>query len=84
MSPPPADTPVKAEPPDAAEKPADGGSPRPPPSVTVTAEVKKEEPKGEIGKDVEDDADKPCTKMTMRLRRNINNPQCVSSCDTSC
>lgn len=77
--PPPADTAVKAEQPDAAEKPLDGDSPRPPPSVTVAAEVKKEEPKKEFGKDEEDDSDKPCTKMTMRLRRNINNPQCVSS-----
>lgn len=82
MSPLPAsDTSVKAEPVDTAEKPVDGGSPQPPPSVTVTAEVKKEEPKGEFGKDGEDDSDKPCTKMTMRLRRNINNPQCVSSCE---
>lgn len=80
MSPLPAtDTSVKAEPVDTAEKPVDVGPP--PPSVTVTAEVKKEEPKKEFGKDAEDDSDKPCTKMTMRLRRNINNPQCVSSCE---
>lgn len=75
----PGDTSVKAEPLDAQEKPVDAASPRPPPSVTVTAEVKKEEAKEEFGKDEKDDSDRPCTKMTMRLRRNINNPQCVSS-----
>lgn len=80
MSPVPGDTSVKAEPLDTPEKPVDAGSPRPPPSVTVTPEVKKEEPTEEFGKDDEDDSDRPCTKMTMRLRRNINNPQCVSSC----
>uniref|UniRef100_A0A671W6Z0 [histone H3]-trimethyl-L-lysine(4) demethylase n=1 Tax=Sparus aurata TaxID=8175 RepID=A0A671W6Z0_SPAAU len=54
----------------------------PPPSVTVKTEVKKEEPEEKDGKendDEEDESDKPCTKMTMRLRRNINNPQCVDS-----
>uniref|UniRef100_A0A3Q3WWL3 [histone H3]-trimethyl-L-lysine(4) demethylase n=1 Tax=Mola mola TaxID=94237 RepID=A0A3Q3WWL3_MOLML len=53
-----------------------------PPGVTVKTEVKKEEPEEENGKendDEEDDSDRPCTKMTMRLRRNINNPQCVDS-----
>uniref|UniRef100_A0A8C4DL69 [histone H3]-trimethyl-L-lysine(4) demethylase n=1 Tax=Dicentrarchus labrax TaxID=13489 RepID=A0A8C4DL69_DICLA len=45
---------------------------------------KKEEPveedrKGNDDDEEEDDRDKPCTKMTMRLRRNINNPQCVES-----
>ncbi|XP_075898564.1 lysine-specific demethylase 5C isoform X3 [Nelusetta ayraudi] len=79
VSPVPGDTSVKAEPLDTPEKPVDAGSPRPPPSVTVTPEVKKEEPKEEFGKDDEDDSDRPCTKMTMRLRRNINNPQCVDS-----
>uniref|UniRef100_A0A665UF64 [histone H3]-trimethyl-L-lysine(4) demethylase n=1 Tax=Echeneis naucrates TaxID=173247 RepID=A0A665UF64_ECHNA len=45
-------------------------------------EVKKEEPEEAHGKDNEDDDDdssRPCTKMTMRLRRNLNNPQCVDS-----
>uniref|UniRef100_A0A8C4DGT8 [histone H3]-trimethyl-L-lysine(4) demethylase n=1 Tax=Dicentrarchus labrax TaxID=13489 RepID=A0A8C4DGT8_DICLA len=61
------------------------GNPQlPPPSVTVKSEVKKEEPveedrKGNDDDEEEDDRDKPCTKMTMRLRRNINNPQCVES-----
>lgn len=79
VSPAPGDTSVKAEPLDTQEKEGDGGPLLPPPSVTVTTEMKKEEPKEEFGKDEEeDDSDRPCTKMTMRLRRNISNPQCVS------
>lgn len=75
----PADASVKTEPLDTQEKEGGGGPLLPPPGVTVTAEMKKEEPKEEFGKDEEeDDSDRPCTKMTMRLRRNINNPQCVS------
>uniref|UniRef100_A0A673BLC0 [histone H3]-trimethyl-L-lysine(4) demethylase n=1 Tax=Sphaeramia orbicularis TaxID=375764 RepID=A0A673BLC0_9TELE len=41
-------------------------------------EVKKEEP-GEEYKKHKDEEEGPCTKMTMRLRRNLNNPQCVDS-----
>lgn len=84
MSPAPPDTSVKAEPLEPQERQSDGStsSPQlPPPSVTVKTEVKKEEPEGEDGKEndeEEDDTDRPCTKMTMRLRRNLNNPQCVS------
>uniref|UniRef100_A0A3B4YQR8 [histone H3]-trimethyl-L-lysine(4) demethylase n=1 Tax=Seriola lalandi dorsalis TaxID=1841481 RepID=A0A3B4YQR8_SERLL len=59
------------------------GNPQmPPPSVTIKTEVKKEEPEEEDAKDndeEEDDTNRPCTKMTMRLRRNLNNPQCVDS-----
>uniref|UniRef100_A0A3P8WXQ0 [histone H3]-trimethyl-L-lysine(4) demethylase n=1 Tax=Cynoglossus semilaevis TaxID=244447 RepID=A0A3P8WXQ0_CYNSE len=55
----------------------------PPPCVTVKAEVKQEEPENGKDDNEEDDeadeADKPCTKMTMRLRSNLNNPQCVDS-----
>uniref|UniRef100_A0A3Q4GWX5 [histone H3]-trimethyl-L-lysine(4) demethylase n=1 Tax=Neolamprologus brichardi TaxID=32507 RepID=A0A3Q4GWX5_NEOBR len=52
----------------------------PPPSVTVKMAVKKEEPAEENGKGhKEEEDDTPCTKMTMRLRRNLNNPQCVDS-----
>uniref|UniRef100_A0A3Q1EK70 [histone H3]-trimethyl-L-lysine(4) demethylase n=1 Tax=Acanthochromis polyacanthus TaxID=80966 RepID=A0A3Q1EK70_9TELE len=49
--------------------------------ITVKTTVKKEEPEAENGKENhgEDDTDGPCTKMTMRLRRNLNNPQCVDS-----
>ncbi|XP_036960215.1 lysine-specific demethylase 5C isoform X3 [Acanthopagrus latus] len=85
VSPAPGDTSVKAEPLASQEKQSDGStsSPQlPPPSVTVKTEPKKEEPEEKYGKendDEEDESDKPCTKMTMRLRRNINNPQCVDS-----
>ncbi|XP_076022501.1 lysine-specific demethylase 5C isoform X2 [Genypterus blacodes] len=54
----------------------------PPATVTIKTEVKKEEPEDDDVKanDREQDfKDGPCTKMTMRLRRNINNPQCVDS-----
>lgn len=52
----------------------------PPPTITVKTEVKKEEPEddGKANDEEQDYKDGPCTKMTMRLRRNINNPQCVS------
>ncbi|XP_035014552.1 lysine-specific demethylase 5C isoform X3 [Hippoglossus stenolepis] len=79
----PVDTSVKAEPLEPPEKQSEGAtsSPQPPPpSITIKSEVKKEEP--ENGKDndmEEEDPEKPCTKMTMRLRRNLNNPQCVDS-----
>lgn len=73
---PPGPTSVKTEPPEFEEKQSEGSSSllMPPLSITVKAEVKKAEE--EDGKAEEDDT--PCTKMTMRLRRNISNPQCVS------
>lgn len=83
-SPAPGDTSVKVEPPDSVESQVDGGTSSPlppPPSVIMKSEVKKEEPGEENGKEneeEEDDSDKPFSKMTMRLRRNISNPQCVS------
>ncbi|KAM6981511.1 lysine-specific demethylase 5C isoform 1-T1 [Tautogolabrus adspersus] len=84
LSPAPADTSVKAEPLEAPEKKSEGStsSPEPPPpSLIVKTEVKKEEPEEENGKEKyeEDDKEGPFTKMTMRLRRNLNNPQCVDS-----
>uniref|UniRef100_A0A3P9DM25 [histone H3]-trimethyl-L-lysine(4) demethylase n=1 Tax=Maylandia zebra TaxID=106582 RepID=A0A3P9DM25_9CICH len=46
----------------------------------IRKKVKKEEPVEENGKGhKEEEDDTPCTKMTMRLRRNLNNPQCVDS-----
>ncbi|CAJ1084670.1 lysine-specific demethylase 5C isoform X3 [Xyrichtys novacula] len=83
-SPAPAEVSVKVEPPETPEKKSDGStsSPEPPPpSLTVKTEVKKEEPEGENGKEKDegDDKDGPFTKMTMRLRRNLNNQQCVDS-----
>lgn len=88
VSPAPADTSVKSESLEPKqEKQSDGSTsspPPPPPTITVKTEVKKEEPveaegKGK-GKDDEEEynTDGPCTKMTMRLRRNLSNPQCVS------
>lgn len=53
----------------------------PPPSVIIKSEVKKEEPgevNGKENEEEDDDSDRPFSKMTMRLRRNISNPQCVS------
>lgn len=82
MSAVPTDISVKAEPLESQEKQSEGStsSPQlPPASITVKTEVKKEEPEEEDGKENDDEEDeKPCTKMTMRLRRNISNPQCVS------
>ncbi|XP_044065606.1 lysine-specific demethylase 5C isoform X1 [Siniperca chuatsi] len=81
----PVDTSVKAETLEPQESQSDGStsSPQPPPlSITVKTEVKKAEPEEKDGKknnEEENDTDRPCTKMTMRLRRNINNPQCVDS-----
>ncbi|XP_061591220.1 lysine-specific demethylase 5C isoform X2 [Cololabis saira] len=84
VSPAPVDTAVKSEPLEPEEKPSDESpsSLQPPPqSITVKTEVKKEEHE-ENGKGNDrkrEDANGPCTKMTMRLRRNLNNPQCVDS-----
>ncbi|XP_013866429.1 lysine-specific demethylase 5C isoform X2 [Austrofundulus limnaeus] len=78
-SPASSETPVKPEPPEPEERQTDGntsGPQLPHHSVTVKMEVKKEELQGEDYKD-EDDPDG--SKMTMRLRRNPNNPQCVDS-----
>ncbi|TNN74798.1 Lysine-specific demethylase 5C [Liparis tanakae] len=78
VSPAPVDTSVKPEPLEPQEKQGDGGAPGPP-AITVKTEVKKEEPEVEGGKKKEGGvAEGPCTKMTMRLRRNLNNPQSVS------
>ncbi|XP_031594762.1 lysine-specific demethylase 5C isoform X2 [Oreochromis aureus] len=83
MPPPLSDTSVKSEPLDPQERQSDGsssGPQLPPPSVTVKMALKKEEPAEENGKGhKEEEDDTPCTKMTMRLRRNLNNPQCVDS-----
>lgn len=87
MSPAPIDTAVKSEPLEPEDRQGDGRASiqLPPHSVTVKTEVKKEveEENGKGHDRKKDDANGPCTKMTMRLRRNLNNPQCVSTaCDT--
>uniref|UniRef100_A0A673Y264 [histone H3]-trimethyl-L-lysine(4) demethylase n=1 Tax=Salmo trutta TaxID=8032 RepID=A0A673Y264_SALTR len=71
------------------EKGGDGSTTTtaPPPSdATIKSEVKKEEEKHEGGEvhdngdqDSGENGDGPCTKMTMRLRRNLGNPQFVDS-----
>lgn len=57
-------------------------TPPPPPDVTVKNKVKKEDDDGGDRHDEKDqddpNGDGPCTKMTMRLRRNLSNPQFVS------
>ena len=75
--------PVKEEPGEVPAKEGDASTappPAPPSDVTLKREV-KEEPEEERGdgKDEDGEGEGPCTKMTMRLRRNINNPQFVSS-----
>ncbi|XP_040050456.1 lysine-specific demethylase 5C isoform X1 [Gasterosteus aculeatus] len=83
ISPAPGDASVKAESVEPPERQSDGGasSPQPPPpTVKVKTEVKKEEPDVAAGKKEEGGVtDGPCTKMTMRLRRNLGNPQSVDS-----
>ncbi|KAM6925527.1 lysine-specific demethylase 5C isoform 2-T2 [Xenentodon cancila] len=84
VSPVPGDTAVKSEPLEPEERQSDGSTSSlqlPPQSVTVKTEVKKEvdEEHGKGNDRKKHDANGPCTKMTMRLRRNLNNPQCVDS-----
>ncbi|XP_051508766.1 lysine-specific demethylase 5C isoform X2 [Myxocyprinus asiaticus] len=50
--------------------------PPPPPNLIVKEDV--DDDKSHIG-DLNDSGDEPCTKMTMRLRRNQSNPQFVDS-----
>ncbi|XP_055787480.1 lysine-specific demethylase 5C-like isoform X1 [Salvelinus fontinalis] len=80
---------VKDQPGEVKEKGGDGSTATtaPPPSdATIKSEVKKEEEKHEGGEahdngdqDGGENGDGPCTKMTMRLRRNLGNPQFVDS-----
>lgn len=82
MPPASADTLVKSETLEPGERREnDGGTSKPPLSVVVKTGVKKEseEHNGKVKDEEEDDTDGPCTKMTMRLRRNLKNPQCVST-----
>ncbi|XP_028266177.1 lysine-specific demethylase 5C isoform X2 [Parambassis ranga] len=77
-----ADTLIKSETLEPGERREnDGGASKPPLSVVVKTGVKKEseEHNGKVKDEEEDDTDGPCTKMTMRLRRNLKNPQCVDS-----
>ncbi|XP_012675565.2 lysine-specific demethylase 5C isoform X3 [Clupea harengus] len=72
---------IKEEPGETKVTEGDPKIPAPPPSLTVKEEVKREEADGDRSlKEEQEEAgdDEPCTKMTMRLRRNLNNPQFVS------
>lgn len=66
---------VKDEPGETPVTKADPDIPPPPPNLIVKEDV--DDDKSHIG-DPNDPGDEPCTKMTMRLRRNLNNPQFVS------
>ncbi len=46
--------------------------PPPPPNLIVKEDVDDDKNHTD---DPNDSSDEPCTKMTMRLRRNLNNPQ---------
>lgn len=69
---------IKEEPAETQVTRSDLDIPPPPPNLIVKSEVKKKE---EDSADELDSGtkDEPCTKMTMRLRRNLNNPQFVDS-----
>ncbi|KAI4904891.1 hypothetical protein NFI96_011591 [Prochilodus magdalenae] len=69
---------VKEEPGEIQVTRSDLDIPPPPPNLIVKDEVKKKE---EDSADELDGSakDEPCTKMTMRLRRNLTNPQFVDS-----
>uniref|UniRef100_A0A8B9JNK1 [histone H3]-trimethyl-L-lysine(4) demethylase n=1 Tax=Astyanax mexicanus TaxID=7994 RepID=A0A8B9JNK1_ASTMX len=69
---------IKEEPAETQVTRSDSDIPPPPPNLIVKSEVKKKE---EDSADEFDSSakDEPCTKMTMRLRRNLNNPQFVDS-----
>ncbi|XP_041859009.1 lysine-specific demethylase 5C isoform X2 [Melanotaenia boesemani] len=84
VSPPAGDVTIKSEPLEPEERQRDGrmSNPQLPSHGLTVKTVKKEEVKQENGKENNgevEDTDGPCTKMTMRLRRNLNNPQCVDS-----
>ncbi|XP_062855327.1 lysine-specific demethylase 5C isoform X2 [Trichomycterus rosablanca] len=59
---------------------SDPDIPPPPPNLIIKSEVKKKEEE-ELSpiKPNDSSTNEPCTKMTMRLRRNLNNPQFVDS-----
>lgn len=70
------DSAVKDEPAETAVTKSDPDIPPPPPNLIIKEDV--DDDKSHIDKP-NDPSDEPCTKMTMRLRRNLNNPQFVDS-----
>uniref|UniRef100_A0A8C2J8N9 [histone H3]-trimethyl-L-lysine(4) demethylase n=1 Tax=Cyprinus carpio TaxID=7962 RepID=A0A8C2J8N9_CYPCA len=67
---------VKDEPGETPVTKSDPDIPPPPPNLIVKEDV--DDNKNHID-DPNDSGDEPCTKMTMRLRRNLSNPQFVDS-----
>lgn len=65
----PGETPVKSDP----------DIPPPPPNLIVKEDVDDDKNHTD---DPNDSSDEPCTKMTMRLRRSLNNTQFVSLRET--
>ncbi|XP_066500267.1 lysine-specific demethylase 5C isoform X2 [Hoplias malabaricus] len=69
---------VKEEPGEIQVTRSESDIPPPPPNLIIKDEVKKKEEDSADGFDGSV-KDEPCTKMTMRLRRNLSNPQFVDS-----
>uniref|UniRef100_A0A671R1Q5 [histone H3]-trimethyl-L-lysine(4) demethylase n=1 Tax=Sinocyclocheilus anshuiensis TaxID=1608454 RepID=A0A671R1Q5_9TELE len=69
---------VKDEPGETPVTKSDPDIPPPPPNLIVKEDVDDDDDKNHID-DPNDSGDEPCTKMTMRLRRNLSNPQFVDS-----
>ncbi|XP_059379930.1 lysine-specific demethylase 5C-like isoform X2 [Carassius carassius] len=67
---------VKDEPGETPVTKSDPEIPPPPPNLIVKEDVVDEKNHTD---DPNDSGDEPCTKMTMRLRRNLSNPQFVDS-----
>lgn len=70
---------VKDEPGETPVTKSDPDIPPPPPNLIVKEDVDDDKNHTD---DPNDSSDEPCTKMTMRLRRNLNNPQFVSLRET--
>lgn len=66
---------VKEEPGDAPVTKLDPDIPPPPPNLIIKEDVDDDKSRIDTSND---SGDEPCTKMTMRLRRNLSNPQFVS------
>lgn len=66
---------VKDEPGETPVTKSDPDVPPPPPNLIVKEDVDDDKNHTD---DPNDSSDEPCTKMTMRLRRNLSNPQFVS------
>ncbi|XP_042586005.1 lysine-specific demethylase 5C isoform X2 [Cyprinus carpio] len=67
---------VKDEPGETPVTKSDPDVPPPPPNLIVKEDVDDDKNHTD---DPNDSSDEPCTKMTMRLRRNLSNPQFVDS-----